>query len=108
MTLNTADIRSRAEAAVDHSDEMQVLLKLAVMGDSKASADLSQRISRLRARIVGLAKASQEFVDRVNEIGPRVDGMIALAAIHGASWPADANWVKERDALLDALKEIEP
>lgn len=60
----------------------------------------------LEAQAVEIEKlraSSRAFLNRVEELEPQVNGAIQMAAIHGCPWPADANYIKERDVLRDAL-----
>lgn len=53
-----------------------------------------------------LREAAAAFLAKVEELTPGIDGMFQIAAIHGASWPKDANWVAERDALKAVLATV--
>ena len=52
-----------------------------------------------------LRTAVRAFLARYDEIWPEVNGVFALAANHGWTWPAEKNWKVELDALRRAVAE---
>lgn len=62
-------------------------------------------ICALQAEIAALRAKAQTFLNRVDELTPDINGIFQIAAIHGAKWPKDANWVVERAALTAALAD---
>ena len=48
--------------------------------------------------------ALKALVTKINELTPDINGMFQIAAIHGALWPKDKNWVAEMKAARAVLE----